>query len=67
MEKTLCNTTEHMLTKIEIDTIDVGQSIWGEIFNNEPAKFVKDSLQRFQTIESVSHRFEKLKKRVQNI
>ena len=67
MEKTLCNATEHMSTKIEIDTIDVGQSIWGEIFDNEPAKFLNGSLQRFQTIQSVSNRFDKLKNRIQNI
>ena len=29
-----------MSTKIEINTTGARQSIWGEIFDNEPAKFV---------------------------
>lgn len=67
MEKTLCKTTAHMSTKIEINTTGARQSIWGEIFDNEPAKFVMGSPQRFQMIQSVSNRFQKFKNRIQNI
>ena len=56
-----------MSTKIEINTTGARQSIWGEIFDNEPAKFVMGSPQRFQMMQSVSNRFQKFKNRIQNI